>query len=134
MAISRIQKGDKVKVISGKYKGIVGLITGVFKKEYYGGVIKKRVTVSEIPRIVKFKKAVNYNGQKFPGSQTMVERKIDSSNVSLVTDKGEISKSKVEIQGDKKVRVLKKNSEVVVKTNPEAEKSDTKEDKKTKTK
>jgi large subunit ribosomal protein L24 len=134
MAISRIQKGDKVKVISGKYKGIVGVITGVFKKEYYGGVIKKRVTVSEIPRIVKFKKAVNYNGQKFPGSQTMVERKIDSSNVSLVTDKGEISKSKVEIQGDKKVRVLKKNSEVVVKSKPEAEKLDTKEDKKTKTK
>jgi large subunit ribosomal protein L24 len=134
MAISRIQKGDKVKVISGKYKGIVGLITGVFKKEYYGGVIKKRVTVSEIPRIVKFKKAVNYNGQKFPGSQTMVERKIDSSNVSLVTDKGEISKSKVEIQGDKKVRVLKKNSEVVVKSKPEVEKLDTKEDKKTKTK
>ncbi|MEI6728474.1 MAG: KOW motif-containing protein [bacterium] len=134
MAISRIQKGDKVKVISGKYKGISGVITGVFKKEYYGGVIKKRVTVSEIPRIVKFKKAVNYNGQKFPGSQTMVERKIDSSNVSLVTDKGEISKSKVEIQGDKKVRVLKKNSEIVVKSKPETEKLDTKEDKKTKTK
>lgn len=134
MAISRIQKGDKVKVISGKYKGIVGIITGVFKKEYFGGVIKKRVTVSEIPRIVKFKKAVNYNGQKFPGSQTMVERKIDSSNVSLITDKGEISKSKVEIKEGKKVRILKKNSAIVEKSKPEPEKLETKEDKKTKTK
>jgi large subunit ribosomal protein L24 len=134
MAISRIQKGDKVKVISGKYKGIVGVITGVFKKEYFGGVIKKRVTVSEIPRIVKFKKAVNYNGQRFPGSQTMVERKIDSSNVSLITESGEISKSKVEIQGDKKVRIFKKTLKVVEKTKPEADKIDKKDDKKTKTK
>jgi len=120
MAISRIQTGDKVKIIAGKYKGTVGVVTGVSKKSYIGGVIKKRVTVSEVPRIVKYKKAVNYNGQKFPGSKTMVERKIDASNVMLVTEDETISRIRVEMQGDKKVRVFKKTSKNVEKSKVES--------------
>lgn len=108
----KIQSGDKVKVISGKYKGILGQVTKVVTKLRPGKLPQLRAAVNNIPKIVKFKKKnVAFN---VPGEQLETDRLIDLSNLSLVTEDGAISKVKFEIKGDKKVRILKKNGAEVV--------------------
>jgi len=114
MSISKIQTGDKVKVISGKYKGTIGVVTTVNKHRISKYVFTKRITVTNIPQIVKYRKAVNYQGESYPGSQTYIDRTLDISNVSLITEKNEISKSKIDIIEGKKVRILKKDSTPVI--------------------
>jgi hypothetical protein len=57
---------------------------------------------------------VNYQGESYPGSQTYIDRTLDISNVSLITEKNEISKSKIDIIEGKKVRILKKDSTPVI--------------------
>ena len=115
MSISKIQTGDKVKVISGKYRGTIGVVTAVHKHRISKYVSTKRISVTNIPQIVKYRKSVNYQGEFYPGSQSYVDRTLDISNVTLITDTNIISKSKIEIKDGKKVRVLKKNQAVVVK-------------------
>lgn len=111
MSIRKIQTGDKVKVISGKYKGIVGTITKVEKKLRPGKLPQFRGAVSTVPKIIKFrKKNVAYN---LPGEQLEVDRLIDLSNIALVTSNGEVSKVKIEEKDGKKVRIFKKTMEVV---------------------
>lgn len=115
MSISKIQTGDKVKVISGKYRGTIGVVTTVYKHRISKHVSTKRISVTNIPQIVKYRKSVNYQGEFYPGSQTFIDRTLDISNVSLITEDSKISKSKIEVKDGKKVRVLKKNSSLVTK-------------------
>jgi large subunit ribosomal protein L24 len=111
MSISKIQSGDKVKVISGGYKGSVGIVKKVFIKE---GKIT-RVSISGLPKITKFRKAATYNGEKYPGMQTFIDRKVNITNVSLLTEDDKLSKVKVVFEGEKKVRTFKKNNQPVTK-------------------
>ena len=123
MSITRIQKGDNVKVISGKYKGHTGTVTAVRrstdKKTY-------RVAVSGVETIAKFQKA---NRQyEMPGAMKQIERFIDSSNVALVDDKGQISKVGIETSKDgKHFRIYKTTGKPVVKAKVE-QKSETSTD------
>jgi large subunit ribosomal protein L24 len=122
MSIAKIQTGDLVKVIAGKFKGSTGNVLSIIKKDYYGGKVRKFVTVSGVDKIVKFRKKINYEGQQMPGQLLQKDRKIDVSNVSLVDDKGTISKSKVEILDGKKQRIYKKTGKTVLKDTPTKEK------------
>lgn len=108
----KIQTGDKVKVISGKYKGILGQVTKVVTKIRPGKLPQLRAAVNNIPKIAKFrKKNVAFN---VPGEQLETDRLIDLSNLSLVTEDGLVSKVKFEIKDDKKIRILKKNNKEVI--------------------
>lgn len=118
MSIAKIQSQDLVKIIAGKFKGQIGTVTKVVKKIYFGGKIRKFALVSGIQKIVDFRRKVVFEGQSYPGIQSQKDRLIDISNVMLVNDKGEISKSKIEIINLKKTRVYKKTGEVVVKQSP----------------
>jgi large subunit ribosomal protein L24 len=114
MSLAKIQTGDSVKVSSGNYKGLVGVVSQVFKKINPNGTISTRASISTVPGITKFKKSTTYLGEKIPGSMKNVSRKIDVSNLSLITD-GQISKIKVEVIDGKKVRVYKKTNLQVIK-------------------
>lgn len=115
MSISKIQTGDKVKVISGKYRGTIGVVTSVNKHRISKHVFTRRISVTNIPQIVKYRKSVNYQGEFYPGSQSYIDRTLDISNVSLITEDSVVSKSKIEVTDGKKVRVLKKNQKPVIK-------------------
>lgn len=121
MSITRIQKGDNVKVISGKYKGHTGTVTAVRRsanKRSY------RVAVSGIATIAKFQRA---NRQyEMPGSMKQIERFLDSSNVALVDDKGNVSKVKIDSdKNGKKFRAYKTTGKPVAKVKAESKKSTT---------
>jgi large subunit ribosomal protein L24 len=113
MATAKIQTGDKVKVITGKYKNTIGQVLKVEKTQTSKG-LRIRASVSGVPQIIKFRKAFTYNGESFPGSQYMVDRLIDISNLRIVTTDGQTTGVRVELRNGKKVRVMKKTGEVVV--------------------
>lgn len=110
MSISKIQKGDHVKVISGKFKGTVGIVSSVRKNKQSGSV---RVAVSTTPKIAKYQKANKQYG--VPGSMKQVDRFIDVSNISLLDDKGNISKVKIESKDNFSFRVYKTTGKKVEK-------------------
>jgi ribosomal protein L24 len=114
MSIAKIQTGDNVKVTSGNFKGTIGVVTKVVTSTARNGLIKKRASVSTIKKIVKYRKSQTFQGQKYPGQQFDTDRTVDISNLSLFDGKA-ISKSKVEVKDNKKVRVLKKTNAIVTK-------------------
>lgn len=113
MSVSKIQTGDKVKIIAGKYKNTTGTVTQVRTKTVRG-LIKKRVAVSSVPKINKFRKAFTFQGESYPGSVTLVPRFIDISNVSLIDENGKVTKSKVVLKDGKKIRVYKSTQSPVL--------------------
>ncbi len=115
MSISKIQTGDKVKVISGNYKGLISVVTKVLKKIYVNGKIRKFVNLKDLPKIVKYRRKMVYDGQKYPGEMLQKDRKIDITNVQLVNEIGEITRSYVKVSEDgKKHRYYKKSDKQVV--------------------
>jgi large subunit ribosomal protein L24 len=113
MSIAKIQSGDTVKVTSGNYKGTVGQVLKIFPKIRKNGRVIKRASLTNIPKIVKYRKSNVFQGQQYPGLKLETDRTIDLSNLSLLTDDNTISKSKIELLNGKKVRVLKKNNQTV---------------------
>lgn len=135
MAIAKIQKGDKVKITSGKYKGTVGQVTKIVKKEKAGKEVLRAV-VSGVEGLTKYQRGAKF--ANMPGGIFTVDRPIDISNLSLLTKDGLLSKVKVETKDGKNVRILKKTGEVVAKQEvldekkESAKKSDEKSKKSTK--
>ena len=116
MSIAKIQTGDKVKVIAGNYKGVLGVVTRVIHKKTAKGVIlSTRATVNSIPKIVKFKKVYNSQTQGNQGMRLDTDRTLNISNLSLVTEDNQISKVRIELRDGKRVRVYKKNGLLVTK-------------------
>jgi len=120
MSVAKIQKGDKVKVIAGNYKGTIGIVSKVVRKKMPGGQVRVRVAVSTIPAITDYRRGLKmYN---LPGQMKTKDRLIDVSNVQLVTEAGQVSRVAIVSNNGRKVRVLKKNGQIVVKsTLPEKE-------------
>lgn len=100
MATSKIKKGDKVKVIAGKSKGIEGEVLSVAD----GKVVVKGVNV-----VTKHKKASQSNPN---GGLVHEEAPIDISNVMYVS-KGKVTRVGFKMEGDKKVRVAKATGEII---------------------
>jgi len=100
---SHVKIGDKVKVISGKQKGFIGVITSMVTKESI-------VFLDGITPRIKFRK--NPQGQESIKSEIQIP--IHSSNVML-WDKEQNIASKIgyKIVNDKKVRYFKKSGNIV---------------------
>lgn len=111
MAIAKIKTGDKVKITSGKYKGTVGTVVDVRKKIRKDKSIVTRAVVTEVPSIVKYRKA--YKAYNMPGQKYEKPRSVDISNLILVLENGDTSKVKIEERDGKKVRVYKKSGDLV---------------------
>ncbi len=99
----KIRTGDKVKVISGAYKGTIGTVTKAFPKE-------DKVIVEGVNIVVKHQKPTQENPD---GGKIEKEAKIHVSNVMLYDEDAKVaSKVKMvtkEVDGKQvKVRVYKK--------------------------
>ncbi len=113
MSVAKIQKGDRVKVIAGNYKGTIGIVSKVVNKKLPKGGVRTRVAISGIPKIVDYRRGIKmYN---IPGEMRLKDRLIDVSNVQLVTDDGQISRVEIKMIEGKKVRVYKKTGKKVEK-------------------
>lgn len=96
----RIKKGDKVKVITGAYKGTIGEVTKVFPKE-------DKVIVEGVNMVKKHLRPTQQNPD---GGIVEKEAKIHVSNVMLYDEKAkQASRVKYEMEDGKKVRVYKKS-------------------------
>ena len=96
----RIKKGDKVKVITGAYKGTIGEVTKAFPKE-------DKVIVEGVNMV---KKHIRPTQQNPDGGIVEKEAKIHVSNVMLYDEKAkQASRVKYEMKDGKKVRVYKKS-------------------------
>mgnify|MGYP000755603015 FL=1 len=104
----RIKKGDKVKVITGAYKGTIGEVKVVFPKE-------DRVIVEGVNMVKKHLKPTQANPD---GGIVEKEAKIHVSNVMLYDEKAKVASritTKVEVVDGKnvKTRVFKKSGNEV---------------------
>lgn len=96
----RIKKGDKVKVITGAYKGTIGEVTKAFPKE-------DKVIVEGVNMVKKHLRPTQQNPD---GGIVEKEAKIHISNVMLYDEKAkQASRVKYEMKDGKKVRVYKKS-------------------------
>ena len=97
-----VKKGDKVKVISGKDKGQVGIILEAYPK-------KDRVLVEGVNMIKKHSKPSNDNPQ---GGIITKEAPIHVSNVMPLDPKtGEPTRVGYQVVDGKKVRIAKKSGQ-----------------------
>ncbi|MGC9337453.1 MAG: 50S ribosomal protein L24 [Candidatus Cloacimonadia bacterium] len=101
----KIKKGDKVKVISGEYKGVEGIVLRAFPKQ-------ERVIVEKVNFIKKHQRP---NQQNPSGAIIEREAPIHVSNVQLICPKcGKSSQVRMKILEDKsRVRYCKKCGEVI---------------------
>lgn len=99
--MNKIVKKDRVVVISGRYKGSVGVVLQIFPKE-------NRVLVEGVNKVKKSKKdseSGNYQEQEAP---------IHISNVALADAKTDKPiKVGFKMDGGKKVRFNKKTGEII---------------------
>lgn len=102
MSMSKIKKGDTVKVIAGKDRGAEGKVLSVDTK-------KHRVIVEGVGMITKHAKPSQANPN---GGIIQREAPIDISNVMLVF-KGQPTRVGFKMEGDKKVRFAKKTGDVI---------------------
>jgi large subunit ribosomal protein L24 len=104
MAASKIKKGDKVVVLSGKDKGKQGEVTKSMPKE--GKVIVAGVNV-----ITRHRKPTQANPQ---GGLEKAEAPLHVSKVAIQDPKtGKPTRIRFEVRGDKKVRVAARSGELI---------------------
>ncbi len=95
----KIKKGDRVLIISGKYRGKTGKVLAVFPKE-------KRVLVEGINLAKKHQKP-RREGEK--GQVIEMPRPIDVSNLKLICPKcGKATRVGYRIEGKRKYRICKR--------------------------
>ena len=102
MSMTKIKKGDTVKVIAGKDVGAEGKVLTVDKKN-------GKVTVEGVNIVKKHTKPSMANQN---GGIVETEAAIDASNVMYV-HKGKATRVGFKIDGDKKVRIAKSTGEVI---------------------
>ena len=102
MSTMKIKKGDTVRVIAGRDKGIEGKVLAVDHKE-------GRVIVEGANMLTKHTKPSMANQN---GGIVHQEGYIDASNV-MVVYKGKTTRVGFKLDGDKKVRVAKSTGDVI---------------------
>ena len=118
MAIN-IKKGDTVKVIAGKDKGVEGKVISVLREQ-------ERVIVEGVNRVKKHTKSVDQGGRAGKtGGIVTTESPIHVSNVMLVSGKGttrigfrrdEVTKRRADgstYAGQRSVRVARKTGDEI---------------------
>jgi large subunit ribosomal protein L24 len=99
----KIKSGDTVKVVAGDHKGSEGKVLTV--------LIEKNKAIVEGVNMVK--KHTKPSAQNPQGGIIEKEAPIHISNLSLLTSKGETTRTGYRIEGEKKVRYSKKSNEVI---------------------
>ncbi len=100
----KIKKGDKVKVITGHYKGTIGEVTAVFPK-------KEKVIVEGVNMVKKTIKPTQANPD---GGIAEMEAPIHVSNVMAYDSKTKAtSRVGYTFEKDQKVRVYKKTGKEI---------------------
>ena len=100
----KIKTGDKVKVISGHYKGTVAEVKAVDKKN-------NKVIVEGVNMVKKSLKPTQANPD---GGIIEKEAPIDASNVMYYDEKSKTaSRLGVKVDGDNKVRFMKKGGKEI---------------------
>jgi len=101
----RIKKDDKVKVISGEYKGVEGHVLKSFRK-------KNKLIVEKVNFIKKHQRPTQQNPS---GGVIEMEAPIHVSNVQFICPKcGKLSKVKMKILDDKsRIRYCPKCGDMV---------------------
>ena len=103
MAASKIKKGDRVVVLSGKDKGRTGEVTKAMPKE-------GKVIVSGINVHARHRKPSQTNPQ---GGIERAEAPLHMSKVAIATADGKPSRVRFEVRDGKKVRVAAKTGELI---------------------
>ena len=103
MAASKIKKGDKVVVLSGKDKGRTGEVVKAMPKE--GKVIVSGVNVH-----ARHRKPTQTSPQ---GGIERKEAPLHISKVAIATADGKPSRVRFEVRDGKKVRVAAKTGELI---------------------
>lgn len=119
MSIAKIQSGDTVKVIAGNFKGTVGVVTKVIHKQYPKGknktVVKTRAAVDAIKKITKYRKSTVYQGQKYAGTMSQVDRFVDVSNLMILDENQKPTRVKIIEKNGKKSRTFQTTGTTIVK-------------------
>ncbi|MCB2210277.1 50S ribosomal protein L24 [bacterium] len=96
---TKIKKGDRVVVISGKDKGTVGEVIRVIPKE-------NRVVVQNVNIHIKHQAQTQSRGKTIPAGKIEFEAPINISNVALVDPKtDEPTRVRIERKDGKPIRV-----------------------------
>jgi len=103
MAASKIRKGDRVVVLSGKDKGRTGEVVKAIPKE-------GKVIVSGINVHARHRKPSQINPQ---GGIERKEAPLHMSKVAIATADGKPSRVRFEVRDGKKVRVAAKTGELI---------------------
>ena len=103
MAASKIRKGDRVVVLSGKDKGKTGEVVRSMPKE-------SKVVVSGVNVHARHRKPTQLNPQ---GEIERKEAPLHVSNVALATKDGKPTRVRFEERDGKKVRVAAKTGELI---------------------
>lgn len=98
----KIQKGDTVKIITGKDKGNTGVVKTIFSKD-------DKIIVEGQNMYKKNIKATSEN----EGAIIDKEMPIHISNVMLVTGKDEVSRVSFKVEKGKKVRIATKTGKQI---------------------
>src|SRR3954454_11794183 len=101
MSASKIKKGDRVVILSGKDKGKTGEVTKSFPKD-------SKVIVSGVNIATRHRKATQANPQ---GGLERSEAPLHVSKVAIATADGKPSRVRFEVKDGKKVRVAIKSGE-----------------------
>ena len=101
--MKKIKIGDSVKIIQGKNRGQIGIITLILHN-------KKKIVIDGINKKFKYVKSIKNNKI---GQPKMFNTPLDISNVMLCNSNGLISKIGFIIKNNIKVRVLKKTNELL---------------------
>lgn len=119
MSIAKIQSGDSVKIIAGNYKGITGTVTKIIHKKYPKGkgkfLVKTRASVDTIKKIAKYRKSTVYQGQKYAGNMSQVDRFVDVSNLMLLDENMKPARVRIVVKDDKKTRIFATTSGTISK-------------------
>jgi large subunit ribosomal protein L24 len=103
MAASKIKKGDRVVVLSGKDKGRTGEVVKAMPKE-------GKVVVSGINVHARHRKPSQLNPQ---GGIERKEAPLNISKVAIATADGKPTRVRFEVRDGKKVRVAAKTGELI---------------------
>jgi large subunit ribosomal protein L24 len=109
MSIAKIQRGDKVKVISGAFKGVTGPITKVVTTKK-----GKKASVRGVSKLTKFKKSFTHDGQTYPGNKTFVDRLLDMSNLAILDENNNVTKVGIKNENGKRFRFYKTTDSIII--------------------
>ena len=99
----KLKIGDKIRVISGDYKGNEGEILKLFK-------YSNKALVSGINIVKRHTKPSAQNPQ---GGIVEKEAPVDISNLSLLTTDGKTTRAGYKFENGKKIRFSKKTNEII---------------------